>query len=225
MTQAITILNFHGIGEPHAGVDDGERPYWVSETRFTEILDLADNHARASRICFTFDDGNKSDLTIAAPALRQRGRTAAFYVLAGRFDDPLYLSRGDCHALAQMGMEVGLHGRNHVDWRALDDDALTDEVVVSRQEIADATGQPVTGVGIPFGAYDRRVMRVLDRNGFRTIRTSDGGIAHPGARIQNRTSIRSDMPMERIAALIDDAEPMMPRLRRTLSTALRRHVR
>lgn len=225
MAEAITILNFHGIGEPHERVEPSERPYWMSEGRFREILDLAGRHRRAQQIFFTFDDGNKSDLAIAAPALKACGRTSAFYVLAGRFDDPRYLSRGDCRALVEMGMEVGLHGRDHVDWRALDDAALASEVDAARAEIAEASGQPVTGVGIPFGGYDKRVMGFLKARGFTTIRTSDGGSARAGARVQNRTSIRNDMPLARIATLMDGEEPVVSRLRRAASTTLRRHVR
>ena len=225
MAAAITILNFHGIGDAHSGVAADERPYWVSLARFGDILDLADCHPRAPDIRFTFDDGNASDLAIAAPALAARGRTGAFYVLAGRFDDPHYLSRADCRTLVAMGMEVGLHGRDHIDWRKLDDAALASEVDAARAEIAAVSGQPVTGVGIPFGGYDKRVMRLLKARGFATIRTSDGGGARDGARIQNRTSIRSDMPLERIAALLDGHEPVMSRLRRSASTTLRRHVR
>lgn len=221
----ITILNFHGIGEPHEGVEANERPYWISKARFAEILDMADRHPRARSIRFTFDDGNKSDLTIAAPALASRGRTGAFYILAGRFDDPRYLSRDDCRALVGMGMEVGLHGRDHVDWRALDDTALADEIGTARAEIAEASGLPVSGVGIPFGAYDKRVMSLLKSHGFGPIRTSDGGSAREGARVQNRTSIRSDMPLAQIAALMNGAEPVLSRLRRAASTTLRRHVR
>lgn len=222
---AITILNFHGIGEPHDGVEPDERPYWVSEARFGEILALADRHPRARAIRFTFDDGNKSDLSIAAPALQARGRTGSFYVLAGRFDDPRYLSRADCRALADMGMEVGLHGRKHVDWRMLDEEALADEIDAARGEIARASGRPVTAVGIPFGGYDKRIMRHLKASGFTTIHTSDGGSARSAALVQNRTSVRSDMSTQRIAALLDAREPVMRRLRRAASTTLRRRFR
>lgn len=225
MGERIMILNFHGIGEPHAGVDADERPYWVSEACFGQILALADGHARARHIVFTFDDGNRSDLTIAAPALAASGRRGAFYVLAGRFDAPHYLTREDCRALVAMGMEVGLHGRDHRDWRRLDDASLSDEVEAARSEIAAATGQPVDSVGIPFGGYDKRVMKYLKARGFATIRTSDGGGAHSDRRVQSRTSIRSDMPMAQIASLLDGHEPVMRRMRRATSTTLRRHVR
>jgi peptidoglycan/xylan/chitin deacetylase (PgdA/CDA1 family) len=218
------ILNFHGIGTPHAGVDDGERPYWISEARFAEVLDQVDNHPARDRVYYTFDDGNRSDMEIALPALLARGRTASFFILAGRFDDPNYVTREDCRSLVQHGMAVGLHGRNHVDWRALSEADFADETVAAREEVAAASGQPVTAVGVPFGNYNRRVIARLKRQGFDPIYTSDSGSAGAGARIRNRTSLRSDMPPSRIAALLDGSEPLKPRLRRALSTFLRRNV-
>lgn len=225
MSEPIVILNFHGIGEPHAGVDSSERPYWVGTDDWDAILRLVDTHPNGRRVEFTFDDGNRSDLAVAAPALAARGRTGAFYVLAGRFDDPNYLSRADCRALVSMGMEVGLHGRNHVDWRGLDSSELADEVDAARGEIAAAAGTAVTSVGIPFGAYDRRVMRYLKGRGFARIRTSDGGGASRRQQVQNRTSIRDDMAIAQIADLLDAREPVAKRLRRVASTMVRRHVR
>lgn len=218
------ILNFHGVGAPHAGVDDGERPYWVSEEHFRDIVLLAEQKSRAP-LLFTFDDGNASDLAHAAPFLAERGHHAIFFLLAGRFDQPHYLTRADAAALIALGHEVGLHGRHHRAWPSLDDTALADETIAARAELAAASGRPVRHVGIPFGAYDRRVMRHLRRQDFATIQTSDGGLADDGALIRNRTSIRDDMPLDTIARLARGEEPLRPRLRRAASTFVRRHLR
>lgn len=223
MTSEI-ILNFHGIGTPHAGVDEGERPYWISEARFAEVLDLVDRHPARSRVIYTFDDGNRSDIEIALPALQARGRRASFFVLAGRFGHANYLSRGDCRELVAQGMTVGLHGRHHVDWRSLDRAAFADETIAAREEVAAASGQPVQAVGIPFGNYNRRVIARLKAQGFGPIYTSDSGLAKAGTRIQGRTSLRSDMADARILALLDGREAIKPRLRRAVSTFLRRHL-
>lgn len=218
------ILNFHGIGEPHGDVDASERPYWISEAQFIQVLDQVDSHPARGRVRFTFDDGNRSDIAIALPELLRRGHKAAFFVLAGRFDDPRYLSRADCRALASHGMEVGLHGRRHVDWRKIGAADFADETVTARAEVAEASGQPVTSLGVPFGGYNRSVIARLKAQGFAAIYTSDSGSSRPGARIRNRTSLRSDMPPARIAALLDDAEAFKPRLRRAVSTFLRRNI-
>ncbi len=220
MNESAIILNFHGIGTPHEGVDPTERPYWISPEFFRRILDHA---AKWPQVGFTFDDGNSSDVPAAA-MLEERGLRGAFFVLAGRFGLAHYLTREDCRALREAGHEVGLHGRHHVDWRQLDDTALADETERARTEVETAAGGPVESVGIPFGAYNRRVIAHLRRTGFHRIYTSDGGLAGRGD-IRNRTSIRADMTLDQVAAILAGREPASARLRRLASTFVRRHLK
>ena len=53
--------------------------------------------------------------------------------------------------------------------------------------------QPITMVAIPFGSYDRRVLRRLKQECFDFIYTSDGGIAHATSRIKPRETVDSGM--------------------------------
>lgn len=218
------ILNFHGIGEPHGGIDDAERPYWISEARFVEMLDQIESHPARGRVRITFDDGKRSDITIAMPLLQERGYCGEFFILTGRFDDSDYVSREDCRALVAGGMVVGLHGRHHVNWRALDREGFADETVAARAELEAVIGQPVRSVAIPYGRYNRGVIARLTAQGFDTIYTTDGGESAAGQRVRNRTTLRSDTTDQRFARLLDGIEPLKPRLRRAVSTFLRRHV-
>ena len=220
---AEVLLNFHGIGEPHGGVEADERPYWITEGFFDAIVALADRRRDVS-VGFTFDDGNRSDLLIAAPRLERSGRTGAFFVLAGRFAQPDYLSEADVAELVRRSHRVGLHGVDHVDWRSCDTPSLDRETVDARYRVAAAAGVPVEEVAIPFGAYDARVIRRLRRQGFARIYTSDGGWADTRALVAERTSIRSDMTLPQIEALLDRREPLKRRARRWVSTRLRRFV-
>ena len=219
---AEVLLNFHGVGDPHAGVEADERPYWISEDFFDRIVALADSR-RDVPVGFTFDDGNRSDLTIAAPRLARSGRAGAFFVLAGRIGAEHYLSDADIRALRDMGMQVGLHGADHVDWRRCSPDKLAHETVAARQRIADSLDRPVTEVAIPFGAYNAGVIRHLKQLGFARIHTSDGGWTDSRARIAARTSIRADMTIADVEAILDRREPLKRRARRWVSTRLRRH--
>lgn len=224
MSDQVLILNFHGIGDPHPGVDEDERPYWIGEAQWEALLQMVVNHHGKERVIFTFDDGNKSDLTIAAPALKAYGCTGSFYVLAGRLQDEFYLTPEDLQSLVAMGMEIGLHGRSHVDWRGLDHDGLNDETIAAREEIARAAGAKVTSVGIPFGAYDTRVMRRLKAQSFEHIRTSDGGWTSKSSQVQGRTSVRIDTSLADIAALLEGRESPVRRFRRAVSTILRQRI-
>jgi peptidoglycan/xylan/chitin deacetylase (PgdA/CDA1 family) len=224
MSNTEFILNFHGIGTPHSTVDFAEHPYWISETFFQQILDLVDSKNNANSIIWTFDDGNASDLAIAAARLAERKRLGKFFVLTGRFENPHYLSVSDVRSLSNLGMEVGLHGHDHVDWRTLSLDRLKAETIDAREVLAQAVGHPVSSVAIPFGAYNKRVINHLRRSGFETIYTSDGGASSSNQQLRNRTSIRADMTLADVSYILANKVNWKSHIRRRLSTTLRRHV-
>ena len=211
-------INFHGVGEPHAGVPADELPYWLSVARFEVLVArIAALNTAGRDLRITFDDGNASDLLAAAPVLARHGLVGEFFVLTGRFDDPRYLSPAQVRDLLALGHRVGLHGRDHVDWRRLDDAGLAAETQGARDALAAAMGAPVTSVAIPFGAYDRRVMAQLKATGFTAIHTSDGGMARDGTLVRPRSSLRSDMDDARIEAIMAGAASPVKRMRRFVS--------
>ena len=200
------ILNFHGLGTPHSGVDADEEPFWLPRRTFIAMMDriafMGEDAGAPTSI--TFDDGNASDATIALPELVKRGLTATFFVCAERIGMPHYLDRRAIGDLQQAGMAIGSHGMRHRDWRRLDDDALDDEISEARARIADICGRPVRMVSIPFGSYDRRVLARLQREGLDCVHTSDGGLARPGAWLKPRESLDASWcarDIERVATV------------------------
>ena len=216
-------LNFHGIGTPHDGVDEHERAYWFSHDQFADLLARIWREHDPAQFAFTFDDGNKSDLA-AAEMLAGRGATARFFLLTGRMGDGAYCAPEDARALVKMGMVVGLHGRNHVDWRKCDHAALLDETQAARAELAAVLGEPVDEVAIPFGAYDSRVISALRQQGFARIHTSDGGRCQPSARIWNRNSLHQNLSQAELSAILHGRFSPLRRLRAGASQMLRRYV-
>jgi peptidoglycan/xylan/chitin deacetylase (PgdA/CDA1 family) len=185
------ILNFHGIGTPHAGVAADEEPFWIPRRTFVALVDriacmggIAD-----APPSITFDDGNASDATIALPELARRGLTATFFVCADRIGTPHYLDEKAIGDMLDAGMTIGSHGMRHCDWRTLDDDALDDEICGARARIADVCGRPVRTASIPFGSYDRRVLARLRQEDFDCVHTSDGGLARHDAWLKPRESL------------------------------------
>lgn len=221
----LAIINFHGIGTPHAGVAPDEARYWIGTDRFRELLDrVVVSRAKGRQVMVTFDDGNRSDIEIAVPELRQRGLTACFFVLTGRCEDPRYVSASEIAALADSEMTVGLHGRDHVDWRRLPAGEFHAETVGARETLAGITGRPITAVGIPFGGYNRRVIGSLKRAGFTEIYTSDGGHASDRRRLRHRLSVRNDMPDDEVDAFMDGREPVLAKVGRAVKILLKEHV-
>lgn len=182
-------VSFHGIGTPGPGVGSAERPYWVTQTAFTEILDVL---AAAANVEITFDDGNASDVEIALGALRERGLVAQFFVVAGRLGQPGYLDVDGVQELVRGGMTIGSHGMDHRSWRGLSDSDRQRELVEARALLADVVGAPVDEAAVPMGRYDRRLLSELRRLGYAAVHTSDRRPATEGAWLRPRFSVGAD---------------------------------
>lgn len=219
------ILNFHGLGNMPEGIDNSEKPYWISIKKFESIVDHVVLRKRSGHdIKITFDDGNYSDIEFAVPCLRERGLTATFFLLTGRLESKNYISKEDIKFLVNHGMGVGLHGRNHLDWRKLDVELLDIEIPKAQRELSGLAGYPIRDVSIPFGAYNRRVMSYLSRIDFENIFTSDGGAARRGAQVQSRFTIREDTEMDEILRLLDGVITIRESVNRKLRCFVKRYV-
>jgi peptidoglycan/xylan/chitin deacetylase (PgdA/CDA1 family) len=179
-------LTFHGIGDTARRLDPGEHDVWVGRDQFLSVLDGA---AGRDDVALTFDDGNTSDLEHALPALRHRGLTGTFFIVAGLLGRPGFLDADGVRELAAAGMEIGCHGMRHRPWRGLDERALHEELVEAREILERVLGRRVTCAACPFGSYDRRVLRGLRGAGYRHVYTSDRGAARPGEWLQARNTI------------------------------------
>lgn len=197
------IFNFHGLGRPTRAMEPGEEMYWLSEGQFEEILDhLSKLRRSCCRIGITFDDGNASDLQLALPRLLERNLKATFFVLAGRLDDPDFLSRADIGALEGAGMTVGTHGFDHIDWRYASEAELSRELGTARERLAATLGRPVDEIAVPYGAYNARVLQSLRQHGYRAVFTSDGGSASYSRWLRPRTCIRRDTSLSDIDDIV-----------------------
>lgn len=187
-------VTVHGVGTPPRPVDDDEARVWISVDQLEGVLDAAIGRPD---VVVTFDDGNRSDVELGLPRLLERGLTARFYVCAGLLGEPGRLDEADVRELRDAGMVIGSHGWSHRDWRTLDWGAhgaadVAAEMVRARQRLEKVIEAPVTEVAVPFGSYDRHVLRALRRTGVTQVYTSDGGWARRGTWLQPRTSIHAD---------------------------------
>jgi len=189
---------FHGIGAPQRELEVDEEQYWLEVDQFEEMLEMI---RRYPFVRITFDDGNASDVTFALPALLRHGLSATFFVVAGRIDTPGSLSADGVRALVGSGMGIGAHGLAHRPWRSLDDAGLDAEMRAA-DTIAEFARVPIREAACPFGSYDRRVLNMLRRHGFRRVYTVDGGHAKRDAWLQPRYTVqKEDTPadVERLA--------------------------
>lgn len=218
----LTILNFHGIGEPCRDLEPGEAPFWLSRRQFVDILDRVERRADRDRFAITFDDSNISDLTIAVPELKKREMTAIFFVLTGRFGSRGSLGRSEVMNVAASGMEIGSHGIGHRDLTSLSPEEIDRELTDSRTVLEDALGRAISSVSIPFGRYNGRVLRSIRGSHYAGAYTSDGGGAYDNRFLRPRRSLRCDMTVSDIDVLLSGKMPVANRVRRAVSMSMKR---
>lgn len=201
MTTAGSVVNvcFHGVGEPRRELEPGEDVYWVGVEQFHRILDEV---AGWPEVRISFDDANASDAEIGLPALRERGLSADFFLVAGRLGQPGSLDPDDVRRLHRAGMGIGTHGMRHRSWRRLDAAQIQEELVDARDRLAEVVGQPVDTAALPLGQYDRQVLAALRRHGYRRVFTSDRRSARRNAWLQPRYSVRRGDTAESLAAQV-----------------------
>lgn len=190
---------FHGIGVCRTEREPGEAHYWMAESVFRDVLDVIAAHADVK---LSFDDGNRSDVDIALPALDERGLDATFFALAGRLEDDASLSADDLQALRGRGMLIGNHGWSHVPWRGLSPAEETREFVDARRALEDAGGAAVTTAALPLGRYDRRTLAALRDRGYARVYTSDRYRSRRSSWLQARYSVTATDTPESIARIV-----------------------
>jgi peptidoglycan/xylan/chitin deacetylase (PgdA/CDA1 family) len=159
---------------------------------------------------------------IALPRLIERELTAEFFVLAGLLGEPGRLDVAGVRELAGAGMRIGSHGWAHRDWRRIDDWQAIEEIIDAHRVLGELTGQRVSRVAIPFGSYDRHVLRRLRRARVTCAYTSDGGRARPDAWLQARTSLRHDLDADWTREVLEGAPSIPLRARRLAARAVKR---
>jgi peptidoglycan/xylan/chitin deacetylase (PgdA/CDA1 family) len=236
----------------HAVSDDWEDPLAVRRERLEHQVaaairlgwrpatlgEVVANRSRALHV--TFDDGFRSVLD-ALPALERLGVRPTIFVCTGYAAEGRVLDVPELHAVAarhrhelatlsweglreaaECGAEVGSHTRRHPNLPQLSDGELRHEVAVSREEIESELGRPCRYLAFPYGQFDRRVQRAVERAGY------DGafglvGVGRLGGRfgIPRVEASRRDGPAM-IALKSSRAWPLLSRPLRRLRSALAR---
>lgn len=172
----------------------GWRGMGVSEALGSNSQNGKERHG----VVVTFDDGCESDLTAAAPALKESGSHATFYVTAGFLGRRGYMSPTHLQELSAAGFEIGCHSMTHAYLTDLDEHGLQCELVQAKAQLEAITGKAVEHLSCPGGRCDARVIQAARRAGYRSV-------AH--SRVQLNPPTADCFDLGRIAILRETALP------------------
>jgi len=136
----------------------------------TEALHNSPENGRA--IAITFDDGSESDLIAAAPALKERGFNATFYVVPALLGQRGYLSERQLRELADLGFEIGSHSMTHAFLTDLGAGRLHVEIAGAKDRLEQIIGRRVDHFACPGGRWNRRISQLAELAGYRSVATS-----------------------------------------------------
>jgi peptidoglycan/xylan/chitin deacetylase (PgdA/CDA1 family) len=114
-------------------------------------------------IILTFDDGYDNHYHIVFPLLQEFGMIGTFYVITAALDNQRsgYITWEQAAQMAQAGMEIGAHTKNHVELRGRSYDVLVYEVIGSIESVTAHIGQRPITFSYPVGRYDRDTLALM----------------------------------------------------------------
>ncbi len=134
-------------------------------------------------IVLTFDDGYEDNYLNALPALTERDMTGTFFIITDFADqaetDEIYSNYANWDQLKEMadaGMEIGSHSRNHPNLAGQDLDYLVWQALGSQEAIEANIGEHPHILSYPAGSYDQLVIDVFRSAHFWGAVTTQQGV-------------------------------------------------
>lgn len=217
----LAVLLYHGVtsGEPWPRpMDEIDREYLLDASAFeAQVSRVAaagcrgrsfaaiDAGRRGSvEVIFSFDDGDLSGFTTAAPILERHGFRGEFFVVSDWIGRPGFMTVDHLRELRRRGHGIGSHSRTHPRLNTLDRAAIDAEVAGSKRDIEAMTGEPVAFFSVPGGAVDDRVIDAARAAGYAGVAISREGYSGGGQPfVFNRFAVRAYTPTSAIAAICE----------------------
>lgn len=128
-------------------------------------------------VVVSFDDGYRSQVTIALPVLRRVGWPGVLNLALDWVDD--IGGDGAVRRLIDAGWQIDAHSRTHADLTQVSAAQLRDETAGARAELARRFGARANFFCYPSGRYDARVVAAVRNAGYLGATTVKLGYARP----------------------------------------------
>jgi len=137
------------------------------------IVDFGEMHAKVKQsrpiVCFTFDDSNDTDYTIAFPYLQSKGIKGTTYTIAGQIGLTNFLTTAQLHEMQDAGWTVGCHG--DFSYTTLTNQQLIDDLNLNKSFLITNGYVGWTNLSYPLGDFNPATVATIKNQGFKTGRT------------------------------------------------------
>lgn len=180
--------------------------YRVSRTLFEKHLVVL--RALDTGYCqhhVTFDDGHISNYDLALPLLEKYGMRSIFFITTEWVGARDRMSGQQLRELIAQGHRVESHSCSHVFLPSCSDSRLLNELDYSRKSLEDVISSTVTAISLPYGRWDRRVLRACQNAGYSQVYTSDPWLSprtREGIVVTGRLTLRNSMNAAQLRQLL-----------------------
>jgi peptidoglycan/xylan/chitin deacetylase (PgdA/CDA1 family) len=157
-----------------------------------------------TRLLLTFDDGDDTNATAAAPALARYGWPAHFFIITNRIGGRDAMDADAIRGLHAEGHLIGSHSHSHRVMTRLSPAELDEEWRRSKAVLEEILGEPVTSMSVPRGMYSAEVGRAAAAAGYRELFVSEPWLRPrplDGSHVYGRFAVIADTTPAHVAAL------------------------
>jgi peptidoglycan/xylan/chitin deacetylase (PgdA/CDA1 family) len=155
------------------------------------VSDYLKNETINDSIVLTFDDGWNSFQSIALPILVELGITPTIFITRDFIGKPRFLSKSSLEELANLGVDIGIHGTTH---RMLSDCSIQEmewEFMACKDFLEDLTNKPINIASLPGGDLNKEVLIAARNSGIIALCTSQPGLNNSKTNfLYNRLTIK-----------------------------------
>ncbi len=165
-----TILGFHDISEKFDFSINT-----IPSGQLNSILDFISEYSE-NKISFLFDDGYSSVLEFKeklAPFQPKISIITNFIGKTSKWDTRMggtgksHLTENEIRELQKSGWKILSHSHLHHALDQLSTEKLKTDLETSKKTLEDNTDSEITGLSLPFGRFDNRVIEIANEVGFR----------------------------------------------------------
>lgn len=221
-------LMYHNVVETARDVErfpSAHREYVLTRGQFSEHMalvsrmglsflspdDAAGEIARDNRsVLLTFDDS--WDNSLAVRVMSEHAARGIFFINPAELSRLGMTGEKDLREAVEAGHEIGSHGMRHEFFTRLPAKALEESLLGSRERLEEITGRRVRFLSAPGGRYDRRVVELAIKTGYKALFVSRPGRfqgAGAGVFILNRLAITADTTLKSLARCLADPAPLV----------------